>query len=274
MKIEKIKPIPKYILKLIRKADKENPWGHSGYVRFYSYLTKNDGELVLVTVACKNKIDSSRWRCKQVIVHGIHSDVCFLKDIILHFMGNYSVGWFEQGLQTQRRWYESESWGWQDDKYFNIWRPILNKEYLSRFSEYQYSAVQQYPYRDIFQYLRLYEKYPQAEMLVKFGLSMYATSVQILRKVGKDKRFRKWLFKQRAELHRGYYISTILLAYKINKPLDEVQKFEKRKKEFCREREYKPIRELFRGKLEQFFSYIDEKGISYRLYLDYLIACN
>ena len=274
MKIEKIKPIPKYILKLIRKADEKDPWAHSGYVRFYSYLTKNDGELVLITVACKNKIDSPRWRCKQVIVHGIHSDVCFLKDIILHFMGNYSVGWYEQGLQKERRWYESEDWGWQHDKYFNIWCPILNKEYLSKFPEYQYSAVQQYPYCDLFQYLRLYEKYPQAEMLVKFGLSIYATSVQILKMAGKDKRFRKWLFTHREELHHGYYISTILLAYKMNKPLDEVQKFERRKKEFCHEREYKPIRELFRGKLEQFFSYIDEKKISYRLYLDYLIACN
>ena len=102
MKIEKIKPIPKYILKLIQRAEHSNPWSQSGYVRFYSYLTKNDGELVLITVACKNKLNGPRWRCKQVIVHGIHSDKCFLKDIVLHFMGNYSVGWYDEGLQQCR----------------------------------------------------------------------------------------------------------------------------------------------------------------------------
>lgn len=274
MKIEKIKPIPKYIIKLIRKAEINSPHRFAGYVRFYSYLTKNDGELVLVTVACKNKIDSDRWRCKQVVVHGIHSNECFIKDIVLHFMGNYSVGWYEQGLQKNRKWYESENWGLQDDKYFNIWCPTLNKEYLLKFPEYKYSAIMQYPYLDIFKYLRLYEQYPQAEMLVKFKFYYYATSKQILNKIGKDIHFRRWLIQNRDDFHRGYYVSTALLAYKMGKPLDVVQKFEKRRKEFCQDRDYKPIRELFRGKLEQFFSYIDEQDISARLYLDYLLACN
>lgn len=275
MKIEKIKPIPKYILQLIKKAEEKNPYSDSGYVRYYSYFAKNDGELVEITVACKNRINSKRWRCKQVVVHGIHSEKCFLKDIVLHFMGNYSVGWFDEGLQKCRKWYESEDWGWQEDRYFYIRCPILNKQYLLKFPEYKYSVVQQYPFYDIFKYLRLYEKYPQAEMLIKFGLCEYATSVQILRKVGKNKAFRKWLIQKRKEIYHGdYYVSTVLLAYKMNKPLDVVQEFEQRKKAFCRDRDYKPIRELFRGKLEQFFSYIDEKHISPRLYLDYLNACN
>lgn len=160
MKIEKIKPISKCILNLITKAEKDNPYGQSGYVRFYSYLTKNDKELVKITVACKNNIDSSRWRCKQVVIHGVHLDKCFLKDIVLHYMGNYSVCWFEQGLQKCRKWYESKDWGWQDDKYFNICCPILNAEYILKFPEYRYFAITQYPYNDTFKYLRLYEKYP------------------------------------------------------------------------------------------------------------------
>ena len=64
MKIEKIKPIPKYMIERIRKAEETNPWRNSGHTRFYSYLTKNDGEIVKITVACKNKLDSPRWRCK------------------------------------------------------------------------------------------------------------------------------------------------------------------------------------------------------------------
>ena len=276
MKIEKIKPIPKYIIERVRKAEKTNYLCNSGYTRFYSYLTKNDGELTLVTVACKNNLDSPRWRCKQVIVHGVHSDRCFLKDIVLHFMGNYSVGWYEQGLQKERRWYESESWGWQDDKYFNIRCPILNMEYLGKFPEYKYSAIELYPYADIFKYLRLYEKYPQAEMLVKFGLAPYATSVQILRKIGKDKRFRKWLIQKRNEIrHRGYYVGTILIAYKTGKPLDRVQKLEEEKKSFYRQDGYKNIKRLFKTDKEvtALMEYVAGQNINLSSYSDYLYAC-
>lgn len=277
MKIEKIKAIPKYMIELIRKAEETNPWRNSGHTRFYSYLTKNDGELVKITVACKNKLDSPRWRCKQVIVHGIHSKDCFLKDIVFHFMGNYSVGWFEQGLQKCRKWYESEDWGLQDDKYFNIWCPVLNVEYALKFPEYRYSAIDKYRYCDTFKYLRLYEKYPQAEMLVKFGLSEYATSVQILRKVGKDKRFRKWLISKRDEIrYGGYYVGTLLIAYKTGKPFEQVQKLESEKKSFYRQDAYKNIKGLFKTDKEvtEFMEYISAQNTNLSSYSDYLYACN
>lgn len=276
MKIEKIKPIPKYILKLIRKAETSNYLRHTGYTRFYSYFTKNDGELVQITVACKNKLDSPRWRCKQVVVHGIHSDVCFLKDIVLHFMGNYSVGWFDEGLQKKRKWYESQDWGWQEDKYFNIYCPILNKEYLTKLPEYKYSAIMQYPYNDVFKYLRIYEKYPQAEMLVKFGLANYATSVQLLKKVGKDKKFRKWLIQKRNELkYANYYVGTILIAYKTGKPLYYVQELETKKKSFYRQDGYKDIKQLFKTDKEvtALMEYLQNQNANLSSYSDYLHAC-
>ncbi len=276
MKIEKIKPIPKYILKLIRKAEMQRQPQYTGYIRFYSYFAKNDGELIQITVACKNKLESPRWRCKQVVVHGIHSDKCFLKDIVLHYMGNYSVGWFDEGLQKERKWYESPDWGWQEDKYFNIYCPVLNKEYLSKFPEYKYSAVMLYPYNDIFKYLRLYEKYPQAEMLVKFGLEVYATSVQLLKKVGKDKKFRKWLIQKRNELRLGtYYVGTILIAYKTGKAFDRVQKLEAEKKSFYHQEGYKNIKRIFKTDKEvtSFLEYIQEQNTNLHSYSDYLYAC-
>ena len=45
MTIDKIKPIPKYMIERIRKAEKSHYLCNSSFVRFYSYLTKNDGEL-------------------------------------------------------------------------------------------------------------------------------------------------------------------------------------------------------------------------------------
>ena len=69
MKIEKIKPIPKYIREQIHKLDLERYPKQDGVDRFYSYLTKNDGELVKVTVAVKTRY-KTHWHCKQVAVHG------------------------------------------------------------------------------------------------------------------------------------------------------------------------------------------------------------
>ena len=48
MKIEKIKPIPKYIQKKIKLYDDQLKTAPFGRTRFYAYFTKNDGELVKV----------------------------------------------------------------------------------------------------------------------------------------------------------------------------------------------------------------------------------
>ena len=55
MKINKIRPIPKPLLKKIQKIDKSRYPIQDGHTRFYSYLTLNDGELCKVTVAVRNK---------------------------------------------------------------------------------------------------------------------------------------------------------------------------------------------------------------------------
>ena len=170
----------------------------------------------------------------------------------------------------------NHSWGWQDDKYFNIYCPVLNIEYILKFPEYRYSAIDKYRYTDTFKYLRLYEKYSQAEMLVKFGLSEYATSVQILRKIGKDNRFRKWLIQKRDELHYGhYYVGTLLIAYKTGKPLKQVQELEAEKKSFYRQDGYRNIKRLLKTdkQVTALMEYVMEKKINLPSYADYLHAC-
>ena len=102
MKIEKIKPIPKYIREKIHQYDKKFYNGTYARNHFYSYLTKNDGELVKVTVAVKVK--KGVWYCKQVAVHGVHSDKCFVKDMYYSNIGGYSVGWHAEGLTSYIVW--------------------------------------------------------------------------------------------------------------------------------------------------------------------------
>ena len=165
MKIEKIKPIPKYILNLIKKADKQDRLNQNSQKRFYAYLTTNDKELVKVTVAVKNK--GKNWYCKQVAIHGVNSKDCFIKDIEYTWIAGYSVGWYEQGLQKQPNYYEYGNWGYADDKYFDPFAPIVNREYALKFEKYKYSLANEYTYQDYIKYLRIYEQYPQAEYLMK-----------------------------------------------------------------------------------------------------------
>ncbi len=270
---EHIKPIPKYILKKIKSVDKKcNPYPN-GRTRFYSYLTKLNKELAIVTVAVKNKYKS--WHCKQVVVHGIHTDRCYIKDIVFFYIAGYKVGWFSEGLTKEPKWYEDDEWGFNDDKCFNINCPIVNKEYALTLDKYKYSAIDSYPYYDILKYLRLYEKYPQMELLVKFGLYNYATSLTILKLLSKDKHFRKWLFENRNKLafSNHYYVSTIIKAYKKKQDLDSVQQFEIFSKTFSHNDNYQRIKRLFNGKIEDFYNYLRKQNAYSENYIDYLNAC-
>ena len=272
MKIEKIKPIPKYILARIKKVDTENNESKPGNVRFYSYLTKNDGELVKITVAVKMRY--KQWLYKQVAVHGLNSDICYVKDMVLHYIAGYSVGWFEQGAQTAPRWYESTEWNHSDDKYFDPFAPIVNREYLDKFPEYKYSAVNLYRGVDVLKYLRFYEKYPQIEYLTKMGLENYIFSKQILEKTKIDKHFIKWLASNRKVLStRNYYVDIILKAYRTGKDIETLQLRRKQDYELSKRIGLKELRIFFKGELEKFVRYMEIQQTNPYSYRDYLHAC-
>ena len=270
-----IKPIPKYMLKLIQRSDATYIRNRYGRTRYYAYLSKIKGELVKIIVACKNR--GNKWFCKQVVVHGIHSDYCLAKNINFFYMGGYVTGWYNEKLTYYRKWWELGSWVQYEDKYFNIYCPVLNPEYALKFDEYRYCAIDKYRYYDTFKYLRIYEKYPQAEMLVKFGLSAYATSVQILRKIGKDKNFRKWLIEHKTEICTNiFYITTLLIAYKTKKQFKTVQRLESEKKSFYRNYVYGNIKQLFKTDKDvtKLMEYVADKNTNISSYSDYLNACN
>ena len=126
-----------------------------------SIVTKNDGELVKVTVAVRHHY--KQWLYKQVAVHGLNSKECFVKDMVFYYIAGYQVGWYEQVLQKSERWYESTAWGCAEDKYFDPFAPIVNREYLDKFPEYKYSVVNLYRGVDILKYLLYYKQYPPAQ---------------------------------------------------------------------------------------------------------------
>src|SRR5574344_1429524 len=113
---EDIKPIPNSIISKIKKLDKISNPTPNGNTRFYTYFTKCKKELCSVTVAVRNKYKN--WYCKQVVVHGIHSDKVYLRDISLT-MGFINVGWFREGLSKCPTWHDYD-WSYNNDKYFQM----------------------------------------------------------------------------------------------------------------------------------------------------------
>lgn len=267
-----IKPIPKNILKQIKKLDESLTSSPSSFRRFYSYLDKFKGKLVRVFVAVKNRYKN--WYCKQVIIQTVHRQDCLIKDIMFGNLCGHVVDWYDLGLQKEPKWYAGD-WGLQNKKYFTPYAPIVNKEYVYKFKEYKYSLASEYTYNDFFKYLKIYEEYPQVEYLMKLGLSEFATSKTLIKKMIKDKKFVKWIIQNADTIrHKEIYISTLLNAYKHKTSILETQQIESIAKTFCHHEHYQWVKRTFNGNMQEFYKYIIEQKTNTFSYCDYLKACN
>ena len=270
-----IRLIPKRIEKRILDYDAKRT-DYRG-LRFYSYLTTIQKELVKITVAVRNKNKKTRL-IKQVAIHGVYSDKCLVKDMEYSFMGNYRVGWYDEGIKypyNMRPFYNDGRWYPVGFKYYNPWTHTINPQFAVSLPQFRYSAVDIQNPSCIITYLRTYLKYPQVEYLVKAGLGKYVGSTMILKKIGSDKGFRKWLMTHREELRaRHYYVDVVLRGYKTGKPLETLQSYREAKINLRNNNTLAPIRELFKGaEREKFFDYISEQNTNANTYLDYLKAC-
>ncbi len=272
MKREFIKPIPKHILKAIKKRDEQDFDTPSSNKRFYAYLTKYEGELVKVTVAVRHRY--GKWFCKQVAVHGVDSNVCFAKDINFYYIAGYVVGWYEEGFYKTPKWWENDGWCLFDDGAFDPNAPVINPEYALKFKEYKYSAVDKYGYCDIFKYLRLYKNNPQMEYITKLGLACIVTSKQVLTLSKKDANFRKWLSRNAAIISKNhYYVMTIMAAYKKGLDFDEVQAYISSQKALQNKHSYSELKKEFHGEIPKLLAYISKHKTSISNYDDYMKAC-
>ena len=139
----------------------------------------------------------------------------------------YRVGWFAEELQSVQKRFEDGKWYPADTKYYDPYAPLINRGVIAKSPEYKYSAYRHYTGRDIISYLRIYERFPQTEYMLKNGLCAYAENITLLKKFGKDKKFCKWFIRHRKELAlpygNTYNVTTIREAYKTGRPLDEVK---------------------------------------------------
>lgn len=271
MKVEKIKPVPQYLVKKIKKIDDERNPKPNGFTRFYSYITKNDGELVKVTVAVRNY--RKKWLYKQVAVHGVNSDYSLGRDLAYHYIGGYSVGWHDKGAYSTPKWFEDGKWYLCDNNKFEPSSILLNKECLEKSKEFKYSGFENFHGDRIIKFLRLYEEYPQIEYLMKMGLYYLYDKKQILRKLKKDARFRKWIIKNRGDIGYHTYVSAILQAYSKKVPITEMQDYECNKKELVVNPRWKDIKDYFVGDIKNLLTYLAKQSIPLAHYCDYFKAC-
>ena len=274
-----IKPIPKTIVATIKREDKKHYKTPCGNTRCYSYLATWKKELVKITVAVKHY--KEQWYCKQVAVHGLRSTNALVKDVEFFTVAGYVFGWHDIKACSRKKYWEDGKWYSCNGKYFDMFAPCVNLDYLERFPEYQYSEYKNAHFTEILGYLRLYEEFPEAEYLIKSGLKYYATSKTILRQIRKDKSFHKWLVVHRdSDMENGrYYCNSILYAYKYNLPLKQAHTLEYRKRHLIADYHGKDIikyafKKGVQGEYERYFVYKDKHGISDYLYLDYIRACN
>lgn len=266
-----IKPIPKNILKRIEKTDSES----LEKIRFYRYYTIFNRELCMVYVAAKTYRRKRYF--KQVAVHGIHSPECLVKDIEYSWcsMYGFKVGWYAEGLAKQKTWYETSYWCTAEDRFYKPNSMLINPEFPLKLKNYKYSAIDKYTNEDKLQYLRIYEKYPKVELLVKAGLGLYATRKTIVEKLSEDKSFGKWMFKNKEELAKKiFYINAINKAYKQNKCLEEVQMNLESKKALSIADNHRTIKDFFsKNEYDKLINYLWKQHSSLYIYEDYLRAC-
>lgn len=276
MKIEKIKPIPKYIEKKIRKLDKENCPQQKG-LRFYAYLTKLDGELVKITVAMRNKTKQIAL-IKQVAVHGVNSERCYVKDLEYCYLGVYAykVGWYDEGIKYRyniRPYYNDGKWYDCGYKYYNPYATVVNLDYALKIKEFKYSAIDIFKPNCPINYLRLYREFPQLELLAKFGFQTLAVSRTILRKVGKDKKFAKWLVRNKDKLGgvNAYHVAPVLRAYKKNTSPDYEQIIMETKRMYMRGDLDSFLKKF--GSYKDLINYLGKQITNFYSYRDYYTAC-
>ena len=273
--IKYVKNMPKYMIEKIRKTDLESYEAQDGHVRFYAYLAIWNKELVKVTVAVKNH--KKKWYCKQVAVHGIDSEICVVRDIEYnsYIAMGYIIGWHDMGIQPRQKWFEDSTWYTAPDKAYDPWAYIVNKEFVTKMPEFRFSAYDVYQGCDVLQYLRLYRQYPQIELLIKLGFARIAQSKMILKLTAKDKKFCKWLIRNKEQILDSHcYIDVIIRAYRTGRDIANLQAYRQAKLALRTDSHKNEIKELFKGKdLERFFDYIAKQKTNISSYCDYIKAC-
>ena len=272
LKEKNFKPIPKRIEKIIRDIDSQERLANNN--RYYCYLDKYKGELVKVTVAAK-KNKKKELLLKQVAIHGLDSERCFVNDMEYSYMGGYVVDWFAEKISTRQHSWGDHKWYDAPDYTYDPYAKIVNMDFISKFDDLKYSGFNNCPYDLLFKYLRLYRQYPKIEYLMKANLPYYAISKQIRDKCEKDKKFVRYLMENKEELAKHtHHIPTVLFGYREKISIKLAFEYYNMKTNFSHSSCFAHIKNIITNKnFIKFANYLKKQETEMFSYKDYFEAC-
>lgn len=180
---------------------------------FVDYLQYRYGEVIARTFAVR------RYAKKGVLITEVRRRTTGKGRTILKNLLYCQIAGYIPVMQKENKY--SHSGGYNilifDKKDFDVWyveeypccfySRCINPQILLDIEEFKYCGYQN---GDIIDYLRKYRENPFLEFFGKLDLPL---SEKLITKAGKDKKFRKFLFKN-AEAVREYGVSATLSAYK------------------------------------------------------------
>jgi hypothetical protein len=291
MKIENIKPIPKKIVRQIKKLSLiENPF-LIGNTRFYSYFDTNDNDLVEVTVAVKvvnhtTYMQQVCCKCVESYPHtrkGKNLGYVLIKNLYCGYLRGVCIDWWHiiPNTEPANSWYGSynsysDNGLWYETKaaQWNMYSGrCLNPSYLNKFPEFKYCSLKNLPenYPYTFEYLRLYRKNPQIEMVVKAGFFDYIFDSKFVSLL-KDKDFVKFALKHKEDFQKVSVSPDIyLLMYEDNINMDTAIVISNWYNGLWRNKDL--IKNHFSSLKTAYYYLVKQNDIQADMYYDYISAC-
>lgn len=271
--IQKLQEVPRHIQRLVENAEEESGYYHgpSCATGYYSYLDYIDGTLALITIAARFHKKKDMLFAKQIAVHTLTGE-CYIRDIGFYGMGGYHVNWKPEGFRSHRctcrysePYYHSAVWYEGNFNYYRLGPNMpLNIEFLEQ-TKYKYCAFNGSAFLP--DYLKLYEDFPQMELLSKAGFGRLAASKMILKKAKADKRFIQWLRTNFEDTNR-YAIPDVISAYNRGVTVCSIVIMRD-----IRNTIDKTLLDKYGYDIPTLVKYIDKNKIRLSSYSDYLKAC-
>lgn len=242
----------------------------TGYTEYYSIIQKWRGKIIERVFAVRYKRKTPQY---QEVIRRVESNKFILtKNIYCSTMGGYICVWedsrpsaynFDKDI-AYNKWFTSYI------NYYNVYQKhLFTQEDLIKLDDtLKYCNWCDEP---VIEYITMYRKYPEIEILSKLGYKRLRYNTNVLKKL-KDKKFIKFLWKQRTEnqeLKNNITGQIVLKAYKNNISISEVYKLDSIEREF---RGYKfkndyPMLDIIKTK-----NYLVRNNINLVNYIDLLRA--
>lgn len=235
---------------------------------YYSLIQKWHGKIIERVFAVR--LFRNKPECQEVIRRIEGNKFILIKNLYYSCMGGYRCVW-SNSKPTSYYWNEldRDKWLIAYVNYYNVYvHRLYGLEDLIKLDDtLKYCNWCDEP---IIEYITMYRKYPEIEILSKLGYERLRYNTQVLNKL-KDKKFIKFLWKQSIEEIdiKNVTGQIVLKAYKNNLSISEVNRMDAIEREFRRydfKKDY-PMLDIFKTR-----NYLIRNNISLSNYIDLLKA--